>query len=135
FVQFSVSRFLEFLHQLDIPEPAEVVVEAARIVIGVTLEGTERLRRILTQDVVATHSKGGVVQQRLPAGHARCRLFNYFLILATLYLFATSLLRVARHRLRFHRLSEDQVVRQLTVHEPDGRDPVLNWHVVRTRDG
>src|SRR5205085_12123623 len=127
-VEFSVfSVTLEPLHQLDIPEPAKVVVEAARIVVGIAIERAIRLWRICAQNVVATHGKGGVVQQRLPARHARCRLFNYFLILAALYLFGTGLLGVACHRLRFHWLSEDQVVRQLAVHKPDGGDPVLNW--------
>ena len=69
FVEFSVCRFLEPLHQLDVPEPAKVVVKTARIVVGVTVECAKRLRRIRAQDVVATHSKGRVVQQRLPAGH------------------------------------------------------------------
>src|SRR5205814_4821753 len=98
-----------------------------RIVVAITLEGTERLRRIRAQDVVATQGKGGVVQQRLPARHGGC-LFNYFLLLATLYLFA--ILGIARHRVLFHWLSEDQSVRQLTIPEPDRSDPVLHWHVI-----
>src|SRR5205814_3573903 len=109
----------------------EVVVEAARIVIGITLIETELLRRILTQNVVTTNSKGGVVQYRLPAGHGGC-LFNYLLLLATLYLFAT-IFGVACHRALFHWLSEDQIVRQLTIEEEALFDPVLNYQVTVTR--
>ena len=121
----NASRFLELLDQLHVPEPAEVVVEAARIVIGVTFQETERFRWIRAQHVVATHSKGGVVQQCLPAGHGGGRRFNYFLLLAALYLFA-AILGVACHRVLFHWLSEDQIVGQLTIPEPDGPDPVLD---------
>src|SRR5438874_1541768 len=124
---------LEPLHQLDIPEPPEVVVEADGEIVGITEEGAKGLRRILAQNVVATNGKGSVVQQRLPAGHGGC-LFNYLLLLASLYLFAT-LFGVAGHRALFHRLSEDQIVRQLTIEEEALFDPVLNWHVIRRNLG
>src|SRR5207248_7168236 len=122
---------LEPLHQLDIPEPPEVVVEADGEIVGITEEGAKGLRRILAQYVVATNGKGSVVQQRLPAGHGGC-LFNHLLLLATLYLFAT-LFGVAGHRALFHRLSEDQIVRQLTIEEEALFDPVLNYQVTVTR--
>src|SRR5690348_9068542 len=75
----NASRFLELLDQLHVPEPPEVVVEAARIVVSITFLEAERFRWIRAQHVVATHSKGGVVQQCLPAGHGGCRRFNYLL--------------------------------------------------------
>jgi hypothetical protein len=45
-VEFSVSRFLEPLHQLDIPEPSKVVVETDGEIVGITLVKAIRLRRI-----------------------------------------------------------------------------------------
>src|SRR5205823_3931892 len=106
----------ELLHQLDIPEPAEVVVKASRIVIRVTLEGTKRLWRILAEDVIAADGVRRVVQQGFPARQSGCGLFDRLLTLfAALYLF--SILGITCHRMLFHRLGEDQVVGQLTIDE------------------
>src|SRR5436305_1470145 len=120
------QKCLKPLHQLHIPEPAEVVVEAARIVVGITFEGAKGLRRIFAQDVVATNGKPAVVQQRLPARQTSRCLFNGLLALfAALYLFA--ILGIACHRALFHRLVEDQIVGQLAVEEDTRFDPVLDY--------
>jgi hypothetical protein len=62
FLELNRGRFLESLDQLKVHEPPEVVVEAARIVVSVTLLEAERLRRIRAQDVGDTNGIGGIVQ-------------------------------------------------------------------------
>src|SRR5438552_16104492 len=62
------QRWLKPLHQLDIPEPPEVVVEAARIVVGVSFKVSKDLRGVFAQEFVATDGNLSGVCQLLPAG-------------------------------------------------------------------
>src|SRR6266480_6185873 len=119
-------RCLELLDQSGIQEPSQVIVAAAWIAGRVAKLEPNRLRRILTEYVVHTHSDGGVVQDSLPARHTVDSRGRHFLFLA---LFAgddfLTAFRVPRHRRRFHWRGEDQAVGELRICEPGRVDPVL----------
>src|ERR1700731_4067766 len=82
-VKLILSAVLEFLLQLDVPEPADVVVFESGIAVGVAMEEPGLSRRILAEDIVAADGDRAVVEDRLPARHGVGRsAFNHFAVLA-----------------------------------------------------
>src|SRR5207245_2695264 len=69
FVKPAFLRCLELLDHPHIPEPPQVVVEAARVANGVPKLVSKRLWRVVTEDVGYTHGERGVVEEIFPAGH------------------------------------------------------------------
>ena len=74
-------RLLEFLDHPHIPEPPQVVIEAARIPDAVAKLECKRLWRVFTEDIAHTHRESGVIQDILPARHG-VRNRRRFLLLA-----------------------------------------------------
>src|SRR5439155_17377853 len=104
---------LELLDHPHVPEPPDVIIQAARIANGVAKLESKRLWRRLVEDVAHTHSESGVVEDSLPARHG-VRNRRRFLLFAH-HCLAT--LGIPRRRCRFHRRREDQAVRELRVYE------------------
>src|SRR5437762_9382758 len=67
--QTALSNALELLDQSGIPEPAQVIIGAARNAEGVAKLEPKLLGWVLTEDIVYSHGDGGVVQDILPARH------------------------------------------------------------------
>src|SRR5438046_7481606 len=119
-------RCLELLDQSGIQEPSQVIVAAAWIASGVAKLEPNRLRRILTEYVVHTHSDGGVVQDSLPARHTVDSRGRHFLFLA---LFARddflTAFRVPRHLRRLHWSGKDQAEGDMHFSVPARMEPEL----------
>src|SRR5206468_6854164 len=120
FVKLRSVRLLEFLDHPHIPEPPQVVIEAARIPNSVSKLECKRLWRIFAEDVGHTHGHSSVVEDSLPARHGVRNRWR-FLLLAH---HSLPTLRIPRHRRRFYRRREDQGVGKLRVVEPGGMHPV-----------
>src|SRR5207247_9443502 len=120
FVKLRSVRLLEFLDHPHIPEPPQVVIEAARIADAVDKLECKRLWRVFTEDIAHTHRESGIIQDILPARHG-VRNGRRFLLLAHHFLAA---LRIPRYRRRFHGRREDQGIVQLRVCDPRSIQPV-----------
>ena len=79
--QTALWRCLELLDHSDVPEPSQVIVGAARNAEGVAKLEPKLLGRVLTEDIVAAHGDGGVVQDILPARHTVNSRRRHFLAL------------------------------------------------------
>src|SRR5438552_5464016 len=119
-VRAQSKNSLELFDHSHVPEPPQVIIEAARVTNCVAELESEGLGRILTENIGHTHRESGVIQDSLPARHG-VRNGRRFFLLAYHFLAA---LGVPRHRRRFHWRREDQAVRELRVCEPGGMHPV-----------